>query len=182
MQDFSEFFREDCKKLPKKDSGGFAPYFEANGRKYKIRSASEGIPIKRWTAYEKLNLMFGYNATIDKLYQNQQLTKGMLNDILLQRAESSYSVIDVIQHQDSILAGLIDFSKSRVNKAFYLCTIFIVQEGEDIHNWDSDLAEQKIDDWIKEGFDSTDFFLLARIFSPQWNKIITGETGETENG
>ena len=177
MKDFSEFFKEDCKKLPKKDSGGFAPYFEANGRKYKIRSASEGIPIKRWTAYEKLNLMFGYNATIDKLYQNQQLTKGMLNDILLQRAESQYSVIDVIQHQDSILAGLIDFSKSRVNKAFYLCTIFIVQEGEDIHNWDSDLAEQKIDDWIKEGFDSTDFFLLARIFSPQWNKIITGEMG-----
>lgn len=177
MKDFSEFFKEDCKKLPKKDSGGFAPYFEANGRKYKIRSASEGIPIKRWTAYEKLNLMFGYNATIDKLYQNQQLTKGMLNDILLQRAESSYSVIDVIQHQDSILAGLIDFSKARVNKAFYLCTIFIVQEGEDIHNWDSDLAEQKIDDWIKEGFDSTDFFLLARIFSPQWNRIITVETG-----
>lgn len=172
LVDYTEFFEQECKSLPRKETGGFAPFFDADGKKFKIRSASEGVPIMRWTAYEKLNLMFGYNSTIDKLHKNMQKTKSMTNEILLQKGDCKHSIVDVLQHQDSILKGLFDFSHEKVNKALYLCTIFIVMEGEDINNWDKGVAEAKINHWIKEGLDITDFFHLAAIFSPEWSRII----------
>jgi hypothetical protein len=174
-----DFKQQEVKKLPRSENGSMLRYFEANGQKYKIRSASEGIPIKRWTAYEKLNLMFGYNATLNQLYSNQKKVGDMLNDILLKKDSSSFNVMDVVKHQDSMLEGLKETSKARFSKGFYLCTIFIVRADENINDWDAEFAEQKIEDWTSEGYDSADFFQLARIFSPQLLKIMLEET---ENG
>lgn len=180
LKDYSEHFKDqECKSLPRKKTGGFAPFFDANKKKYKIRSVAEGIPPLRWAAYEKLSTMFGYDATYQKLTDNLLKGKKLINEIFLAKGECNHSIIDVLQHYDSVLSGMIGFTNSRVSKGLYLCTVFIVREGEDIKEWDKDLAEEKIDDWIEEGFDVADFFTLAAHFTPAWLKRITKEM---ENG
>ena len=163
-------------KLPRTPEGGLQRTFEANGNTYKIRSADEGVSILRWSAYEKLALMLGYNATLQQIHDNQKKAVDMLNKILLAAGGGcQYTPIDVIQHLQAQTESLKKFAVERYNKAMLLCTIFIVKDSEDLHQWNQAEAQEKIEDWIAEGLDVADFFLLARIFSPQWNNLLKEE-------
>ena len=51
--------------------------------------------------------------------------------------------------------------------AYYLCTLFFIKEGEDLKEWSFELADAKINDWIKENINALDFFSIARVFSDE---------------
>ena len=66
----------------------------------------------------------------------------------------------------------------------WLCSIFIIQAGEDVRTWDSSFADSKIMDWIKEGFSVEDFFTLAQTISIEFSKNLAEfiKIGLSENG
>lgn len=156
------------KKLPRDENGKIARYFTANGKDYKICEWENGVPIDRWSAYEKWALMFTYNASPTELVQNQRKTGGMLNRIMA--GDTTINVLDVIAHQKSITDGIITLSNQKFTRAMWLCSIFIIREGEDVRTWDSSVADSKIIDWIKEGFSVEDFFTLAQTISIEFSK------------
>ena len=156
------------KPLPRDEAGKIARFFTANGNEYKIVEWEHGPPIDRWSAYEKWALMFTYNASPAELVENNRKTGEMLNRIMA--GDKTITVLDVIAHQKSIVDGIITIANQKYTRAMWLCSIFIIREGEDVRTWSSATAESKIMDWIKEGFSVDDFFLLAQTISMQFSK------------
>jgi hypothetical protein len=61
---------------------------------------------------------------------------------------------------------------SRYPAAYYICTLFIIREGEDLNAWSFDQADEKINDWTAENIRAVDFFGLALATSEQSQTII----------
>ena len=49
----------------------------------------------------------------------------------------------------------------RTDTAFHIAALFIMREGEDAKVVDKAIMEEKINDWIEEGYDALDFFQLG---------------------
>jgi hypothetical protein len=64
---------------------------------------------------------------------------------------------------------------SRYPAALYICTLFIVRENEDLSDWDFDLANEKIDDWVAENLAVVDFFGLALASSQECQNLINND-------
>ncbi len=157
-----------------KKTTDFVPFFEGqSGHVYKIRTVDEGIPINRWNAYEKLSVMFGYNATLQQLHANNKKTEDILTDIIC--GNGKYTSKHLIQHTAQITKGIFETASDKFSKALYFCTIFIIRDDEDIKDWSKDMAEKKLEDWAESKIDVNDFFLLARSFSMAWQKQLKGE-------
>lgn len=152
----------------------FLEYFKGkSGHVYKIRTVDQGVPINRWNAYEKMSVMFGYNATLEQLYANNKKTEDILADLICQNGK--YTSKHLIQHTAQITNGLVETTNDKFSKALYFCTIFIIRDDEDIKDWDLEIARQKLEDWAQSKIDVNDFFLLARSFSMAWQKQLKGE-------
>jgi len=50
---------------------------------------------------------------------------------------------------------------NRMHNGMYICALFIVEENEDLTVWDEQLANKKIENWNKEGYDVNNFFRIA---------------------
>lgn len=136
IKKISDFIDED------KKTTGFVPFFEGkSGHVYKIRTVDEGIPINRWNAYEKMSIMFGYNATLQQLHANNKKTEDILADLICQNGK--YTPKHLIQHTAQITNGIVETTNDKFSKALYFCTIFIIRDDEDIKDWDIKIAEQK---------------------------------------
>ncbi|MDB4433154.1 hypothetical protein N9166_00260 [bacterium] len=61
---------------------------------------------------------------------------------------------------------------SRYPAAYYICTLFIIREGEDLNSWNFEAADEKINDWVKENYRAVDFFGLALATSEESQTII----------
>jgi len=145
------------KKLPRNDQGQILREFNANGKKYTIRSSEEGIGIYRFSELQKMGLVIGYNATF------QQFDDNLLAIENLQLSDEPSASIKkkTMLHTQAMREGIVKVAKTRYQKAFYMCTLFIVREGEDETQFNSDEAQSKIDDWNTEGYDAGDFLALA---------------------
>ncbi len=156
------------------DGKGFAEYFEgASGSVYKIKTIDEGITFARWNAYEKLSVMFNYDASLQQLMNNNKKSTDMMDSILL--GDGKYNAKHLLHHLSSLTDGIESNANSKYSKAIYFCTIFIIREDEDETQWSMPIADEKIDDWIKKGYDVIDFLLLARSFSLAWVKQLKSE-------
>ena len=178
----ASFNDEKIKLLPRDENGKIARFFEANGVQYKVSEFENGLPIDRYSAYEKWALMFTYNATPAELIANQRKTGEMLNRIMA--GDKTINVLDVMAHQKSMVDGIITLANQKYTRAMWLCSIFILRDGEDARTWSSNVAEQKINDWIKEGYSVSDFFRLAQTISMQYSKNLVQfiQDGLSENG
>jgi len=145
------------KKLPRRTDGTLHTSFNANGVRYFIRSADEGISIGRFNEYQRMSAMVGFGATFQKIYENLakaiQLANGVVKD------ENTF--IDLALHLRAMQESILDASEDRNSLALYLCTLFIVRKGEDLTTWSMEDAKEKIDDWNREGYSAEDFFQLA---------------------
>lgn len=147
------------KKLPRDNDGNISKFFTANGKEYKITHFDNGVPIERYMAYERLSLGFAYDASFQTMHDNLEDIGKLLNRILA--GDSTANVGMVWAALSSMKDGLKSVKGSRFNRAMYVCTIFIIEEGEDVSTWDSSIAERKIENWSKEGYGVQDFFYLA---------------------
>lgn len=177
----STYFEHDqVKKLRLSDTVdadglvSFAEHFKgASGKMYKVKTIDQGITIDRWNAYEKLSVMFQYDASLQQLMDNNQKSIDICDSIFL--GDGKYSSKHLVQHLMSIGDGFKSNTESKYSKALLFCSIFIIREDEDERSWDLSIAHEKIEDWAKTGIDVMDFFLLARSFSLAWVKQFKSE-------
>lgn len=153
--------------------GKMVSEFEANGNKYFILPADKVFNIDRQVAYHNIETAFALNQTPTdiKLRFNEVLQtiirlmgeKGGEHDKLMEKL-----LRDALNNNDSFKGEL----TSRYPAAYYLCTLFIIKEGEDLNGWSFDLANEKIDDWTKGNIRAVDFFGLALASSKECQEII----------
>jgi|GEM_PF-2171768 len=145
------------KKLPRRDDGTLSRTFEANEITYTIRTADEGVSISRFNEYQRMSAMLGFGATFQKLYENITKSIKLANGVV----SSENTFTDLVLHLDAMRQSILEASEDRNSLALYICTLFIVREGEDLTTWSMEEARDKIDDWNREGYSAEDFFLLA---------------------
>jgi hypothetical protein len=154
------------KRLPRNPDGTFKRSFIANGTKYTIRSSEDGVGIVRYTELVKRSgtLAFGTNfqTTIDfykKLRED-------LNEVVRGKGD----IFSIVLNIQNMMEGVVVASKQKYEYAFYFASLFVTREGEDLRYWNSDLAEDKINDWVEEGLSETDFLTLALLEVPGYLK------------
>lgn len=148
---------ENIKRLPRRDDGTLKSTFEANGVKYTIRTADEGVSIHRFNEYQKMSGMLGFATTFQKMYDNHQKSIKLANGVV----SGKNTFTDLVLHLNAMQEGILQASEERNSLALYICTLFIIREGEDVTTWSMEQARDKIDDWNREGYHAEDFFFLA---------------------
>jgi len=123
--------------------------FTANGTEYYIKTS---LSVERFKYYEKYQINFGMGRTFDSIATLLSKAVDLANK---GKGLEAWNII--VNLRDSIGKDL----DKRSHAAFYLCSLFICTEDEDITTWDDAMAEKKIADWNAEGIDSNSFFLLA---------------------
>lgn len=141
--------------------------FAANDQKYIILTGEEVLNVNRWSAYEKLQSMLGFNASIQSLVNQiheieQDLTKVM---------QGKSALLQVVKRLSQLKDAIKGDIEGRFSKALYICTLFIIREGEDISKWSMSDAEGKIEDWANESIAINDFLILALRYCTNFTKL-----------
>jgi len=154
--------------------GQFPNEFVANKKKYRVVSPTDIFNIDKQTAYYNIKMAFDLNKTPTEIYQafSEQL------HLIMQLFGSKDA--DKVKITEELLRSAMnnkDSFKSRLTKRFppalFLCTIYIVREGEDLSKqWNFEDAMLKIDDWLAENYKPMDFFRLALSSNEESQKII----------
>jgi len=134
----------ELKKLPFDKSE-----FVANGKTYKIKNT---LTIARHAEFEKLQNHFGFGLTFDGIVEKLNQAIDFANK---GKGIEAWNV--VLNLKEGIAYNM----DSRAHPALLLCSLFIIEEGEDLTTWNEKEQRAKIDDWNKEGYDVNDFFVLA---------------------
>tara|TARA_R110002096_G_scaffold135829_5_gene287918 strand:- start:283 stop:837 length:555 start_codon:yes stop_codon:yes gene_type:complete len=153
--------------------GKFESEFTANGTKYIAMPPDKVFNIDRQVAYHNIETAFALNQTPTNI--KERFTKMWDTVIRLMGAkgddwQSNMDTMlrDCMNNMDSFKGEL----TSRYPAAYYICTLFIIREGEDLSHWDFETADTKIDDWVKENIASVDFFGLALATSKELQEIL----------
>lgn len=141
----------------KNESGEFVRSFVANGNKYTILSPEEDLPPFRFTQYQKFTSLVGFDLDFNNLFN--QINE--IQDIVLGDEQSTLIKKKVLLQVQAILEGMKSTSKQRYTTIFYICSLFIIKEGEDMAKFAMKEAEGKIDDWNKALIPANDFLELA---------------------
>jgi hypothetical protein len=150
------------------EDGNLKTEFVANGNKYAILPPDKVFNIGRQVAYHNIQTAFALNQTPTQI--KQRFNKNLQTVIKLMEAKGAdWTKLMETFLRDSL--NNIDSFKgeftSKYPMAYYLCTLFFIKEGEDLKEWSFELADAKIDDWIKENINALDFFSIARVFSDE---------------
>ncbi len=152
-----------------RDAAGNMTYepFEANGKKFRFIKPGDPVGVEKWKYYEELKIVVGSGATFADLINGFKAHKNLL------ASDQPFSEIrsEAIVWADSMMKGLIDLSKSRYDKAFYLCSIFIYRDGADPYEWSYEIAEGMVEDWAVGRVDEQDLFFFAMLLIPAWQQI-----------
>lgn len=155
----------NIKKLPRNQSEKLERSFMAMGKKYVILDAEkDGITIERWTAFQKMSLVVGYAATFGDFTRNLDKAIQLCNGVVTK----THNFTDLALHLSAMKKGIVDAEKKSYDFSLYFCTLFIVEETEDLTKFDESFAAEKIKNWNDEGYDMKDFFLLARHGIPEY--------------
>lgn len=124
--------------------------FTANGKKYLKNTV---FSIKRFEAFEIWQPQLAYDLDFQAFYSQDVKLFDMIN-------KQKFADCAVLIHNRlSKIKDLLD--KKRTHPALLLCALAIVREDEDPGELDEALQLEKIEDWRKEGFAMSDFFLFA---------------------
>lgn len=154
-------------------NGKFEKEFTANGNKYSIMAADKVFNIDRQVAYHNIETAFAMNQTPTSIkVRFAEMLQTIIRLMSVKDSEHTKQMEkllrDALNNNDSFKGEL----TSRYPAAYYLCTLFIIREGEDLNGWSFDLANEKIDDWTKENIRAVDFFGLALASSEESQRII----------
>jgi len=159
------------KPLPRDEQGRFKTRFTANGNEYLILNPSEPMGIERWALLEKFGIIAGTGRNFAELVDVLRRTKKLLasgGDVV----ENNVQAILLL---NSLELGIVETNQGRHPKNMFLCTLFIIRDGEDLSTWSETTASEKIEDWTAENISEHDFFLLSRLgiagFNDAYQKI-----------
>lgn len=124
--------------------------FMANGKKYIV---SNSISVERFKEYEKLEPKLTFGVGFEDIFRNVRKAYDLVN-------QQKFADSAVILH--NIMSGIKDIENpSRIHPALAMCALVINVEGEESARYTKEMVENKVADWIAEGYDMLDFFLLA---------------------
>jgi len=155
-------------ELEKDPNGGLAyTPFMANGKKYRFIKPGDPIGIRKWTEYEKMKVVAGVGKTFADISTYLREHKNLLG------SDKPFSEIrtEAIIATDSVQKGIIEMSKERYTQAFYLCSIFIYEDGKNPYHWDFQTATEMIRDWEEENISEIDLFFFASLLIPGYRQI-----------
>jgi len=139
------------------DERGRVTDFVANGIKYLVRQPGEPLGIARWGIFEDLSISLGLGRSFKDIVADLD----QIEKLIAEDGEFWKQRRDAILLLNSLKRAILEKSEERFSIAFYICTLFIVREGEDLKAWDETTANDKIKDWTKEGYFAEDFFFFA---------------------
>lgn len=159
------------------ENGEYKKDFEANGVKYSILPADKVFNIGRQTAFYNIDTAFSLNQTPTSIKQRfSEMWHTIIRLMSVKGAEHSKLmeklVTDAMNNDKSFKGEL----TNRYPAAYYLCTLFIIREGEDLQEWNFEAANKKIDDWVAANIRAVDFFGLALASSKECQRIIELES------
>jgi hypothetical protein len=155
-------------------NGSFPSNFIANGVKYKVMSPQDVFNIDKQTIYYSIKMAFDLNKTSMEVYKSFVAQKNLIFNLFgckdADRVKVTEELVKLsMNNVESIKSRLVQ----RFAPALFLCTIFIVREGEDLSKqWTFEYAKEKIDDWLEENYKPVDFFSLALGSSKESQGII----------
>ena len=160
---------QEIVKFDRDENGNmtYAP-FKANGKTFKFIKPGDPIGIAKWSEYQKLQIVVGGGVTFADLIVGLREHKKLLS------ADQPFSEIrsEAIVWADSTIKGLIDMSQSRYDKAFYLASIFIYEDGKDPYAWDMEIAGKMVEDWAVGRVDNDDLFFFALNQVEGWKQML----------
>lgn len=148
--------KHKLKDLPRDERGRIIP-FSTEKHHYTPLLPGSPIGIKRWQVYEQLKVSLAFGRKFKDIYDELANTENVLvaNKPSEQRCKEALLLIN------SQRQGILKFSEERYNTAFYIATLLILREDEDIKEWNIEFANEKIADWQEAGYNEQDFFLFA---------------------
>lgn len=146
------------KNLPKKENGDYEREFMANGNKYIILSAEEGIGIIRWSKLQLMSSVLGYGTDLATLEQGFVKLSELFNGFV----KNKNTVFEIATHINEMRSGMITESRRNFSYVFWTACLFIVKEGEDMTKFIEEEQEKKIEDWNKEGINEQEILDLTK--------------------
>ena len=136
--------KHELKRIPMNETT-----FKANGHEYFIEKE---LSLDRFIEFERLQNELGWGMEFRHLFNKVNDAYGKLNS-----GKFADSAVTLANLKDGIAANI----ERRTHPALMLCTLFINTHDEDRRYWTADLGNQKIKEWVEEGFAVQDFFHLA---------------------
>lgn len=172
---------QEIVKFDRDDNGNmtYKP-FKANGKTYKFIKPGDPIGIAKWSEYQKLSIVVGGGVTFADLIIGFRERKNFVSgNHTVEELRS-----ELIVWFDSQIKGLIEMSQARYDKAFYLASIFIYEDGADPYAWDMEMAGKMVEDWAVGRVSEEDLFFFAMLQIPAWRLIFQelSEKAEREAG
>jgi len=139
-----------------------ASEFMANGTRYLVKGS---LSLERYRWYEKYEVSFGFARKF------KDIVKELDKSIDLANKGKGLEAWNIIFNlKESIGKNRLD---DHWDNGKYMCALFIVTENEDLTEWDEQIANKKINDWNKEGYENDDFFRLAANLVDNYIEIYT---------
>jgi hypothetical protein len=133
-------------------------YFECTGggaapRKYFIHDT---LSVARFEMFEDFQMLLAKGRDYAAVFASQKKIHELLNQSkVADAAIENYNSMTLVR----------DKLEKRHHPALMICALFANQESEDMAKYDEVAMNNKIDDWIKEGYSMNDFFSLAFSFA-----------------
>jgi hypothetical protein len=144
-------------------------HFECCGKKYYLTDKLSFIKFEKLSEW---SIEFGFSATFQDMYKN-------LLKIWEAVETNKFGTISVTVH--NMMTGIVTLEQ-KYNVAFRICSLFIIEEGEDEVNFNEAKMNEKIENWGKE-YDATFFFNFAANIVPNWIaafKLVSRSTTDVE--
>lgn len=132
-------------------------HFIANGIKYYYYGDIEKFGIGRWFVWEDLEPIITFGITSMNIHKEVGTAIKLINEN--KQVHGHKVLLDLYERLDKNL-------DTRIDPILKGCTLFMVEEGEDLTEWNETKAKQKIANWRKEGIAYQSFFSFVMIFIP----------------
>jgi hypothetical protein len=165
----------ELRRLPRDKDGKLERSFYAKGKRFIIRSPSEGIGIYRYSRLLQMSSVFGYGAELADQQKNWAKVGELLNEFV--RGENVMG--DIFAHIQSQYNGIKADSDRAYHIAYWVATLFVVTETEDLTVWTQDEQSEKIKMW--EEFHEEDFFDLALNGLEEFSRMSRRQNDDENN-
>jgi hypothetical protein len=127
-----------------------ASSFVANGVTYFIK---DSLSVERYRQFEKYQVTFGFAREFKQIYDMLKKSVDLANK---GKGLEAWNIIFNLMEE----VGKNDMD-NRHHNGMFICALFIVEEDEDLTVWDEQIANKKIANWNKEGYEAYSFFRVA---------------------
>lgn len=154
--------------------GVFKKEFTANGNKYIVCAPEMVFNFDKQIAWKNLEIAFGCCQTVTEIAMRfKENWETMTRLMGATGKEHSKLMADLHRQGMNNLDSLKQNIEYYYPQALYMCTMFVIKEGEDLAApWLYKEAQKKIEDWSKENISFYDFFCLALSVSIESRAII----------